>query len=234
MDPFLQGNDDFKFSIDEIFPEQEDMSIFVARIIPDIKSKLFPPFHLRNIRISSELLEEKYYFSIREKIDKLPESEKFSASILQGGYYVIPKKEIRPYIYDPKKFFTLDNDIFKERVEDSPYPENEVKKSEILSFDDGIRYLASPQRRRQRGTDSLYLYCFNVGQGDSLLIIFPNGNVYLIDTNCYETTLAYYIGEINRILSEHNLKKIKALVITHKHLDHLRGAKESVARTFFK
>lgn len=77
----------------------------------------------------------------------------------------------------------------------------------------------------QRGFKGARLYCFNVGQGDSSLLVL-NGNAYLIDTNIYAgMNFDGFIRHLLTILNKEGLEdRIKALVITHKHVDHLRGA----------
>lgn len=231
MDFFLKGQS-LRFSIDEIFPLKGNKGLFSAHIIPNVKSKLFPPFHLRYIYLSPELLDKHYYEALRSKEKDLPQIEniEFASSAVQGGYYEIPIEEVPKDIFTPERHLTSDNDIFKKNIKPSPFNEKDVIVEHTLSLQEGIKHLSKTSVSSPKKFNSLYVYCFDVGQGDSCMVIFPNGAVYLIDTNCYQTTLASYLERINEILSSHRLSKrnIKALVITHKHVDHLRGAVEII------
>ncbi len=236
MEAFRHGHG-LQFSIDEIFPLREFGDVFVARIIPNIHSRLFPPFHLRYIHVVPDLLDKHFYEALRRNNEDLPEltNSEFKSSVIQGGYYEIPRNEVPKDIFNSERIIGSNNDIFKEYLKPSPFIEKEVTKEDFLSLEDGIKHLDTPPIRPGR-VGSLYVYCFDVGQGDSCMVIFPNGAVYLIDTNCYQNTMTHYISRINRILARHQLphRRIKSLIITHKHIDHLRGALEIVERFSIK
>jgi len=60
-----------------------------------------------------------------------------------------------------------------------------------------------------------------------MLVITPTGSVYIIDTNYYsQKSVESFISNVKNILIKHRLStsKIRALIITHKHIDHIRGA----------
>ena len=54
--------------------------------------------------------------------------------------------------------------------------------------------------------NKIYLYCFNVGQGDTFLFIPSSGNPYLIDTNFYsEEHIEAFADQVRDILIYHGL-----------------------------
>ena len=209
---------DLGFSIEEIYlydSHDRDNMEFGVRIIPDSNSKTFPPFHTRVVRVSPQLLSMNFYTAIREKNHDLPSFDQtdFAGSVIQGGYYKVTGRKIpTTTLITPE---SNEADFFKNRY-DSPY--FEVASDNVQD----INILNEPGDQ----LGELFVYCFDVGQGDSFLIIFPNHNVYVIDTNIYSTNANKYINNVKSILKKHNLPedKIKAIIFTHKHLDHIRGA----------
>ena len=206
---------DFGFSVEEIYPFNINDEEFGITIIPDSKSNYFPPFHTRVVRVSPELLSMHFYSAIREKNTGLPSVDEinFTGKVIQGGYYKVTGKKL------PTKVVTSEmpeSEIFNNRMV-SPYSE---EKSDSVN---DLNILSNPGKET---TSNLYIYCFNVGQGDSFLLIFPNGSVYIIDTNIYGPAAKVYVDTVKGILKDHGLPvdKIKAMIFTHKHLDHIRGA----------
>jgi len=229
MDSLLRGKS-LKFSIDEISYNAE-RNLFSVRIIPDIKSRLFLPFHLRFINVSPELVSE----GILQRNSKYYEFKFSSAddshrdSVIQGGYYQLDKSSISLEIWDnlfkEETVIDKENDIFFKAKKNPPsYIE------ENIFQEDGISKISPntilPSKNPDIDIDGLFLYCFNVGQGDSFLLITPNGSSYLIDTNIYE--LDSFVDKIQTILKSHSLDEqhLKGLIITHKHIDHIRGASQ--------
>jgi beta-lactamase superfamily II metal-dependent hydrolase len=227
MDSLLRGKS-LNFSIDEISYNAEK-NLFSVRIIPDIKSRSFLPFHLRFINVSPELVSEgilQRYSNYGFNFDLADNAHR--NSVIQGGYYQLDKASISPKIWDNlfKEETVIDknNDIFTiAKKDESPYiEENIFQEDDILKISD-ISTLSS---NAPDVLDGLFLYCFNVGQGDSFLLITPNGNSYLIDTNIHK--LDSFVKEIKQILKSHSRGKqpLKGLIITHKHIDHIRGASQ--------
>src|SRR5688572_9467671 len=75
-----------------------------------------------------------------------------------------------------------------------------------------------------RGT--LDIYFVNVGQGDTTVIVSPDGRITVID--------ARYSGKLRRLLRDLNLPAngvIEHLVLTHAHSDHYSAA-SSLARDY--
>lgn len=70
---------------------------------------------------------------------------------------------------------------------------------------------------------SLNVYMLDVGQGDSLLLISPEGNTMLVDTGSEEQ--AYTVESSLRALG---IEKLDVLVLTHTHEDHAGAALELV------
>lgn len=70
----------------------------------------------------------------------------------------------------------------------------------------------------------LRYYAIDVGQGDCTFFVFPNGQNMMIDTG----TPKSFRDSIKGFLTEHKVKKIDLLVITHPHSDHIGSASEIV------
>ena len=69
----------------------------------------------------------------------------------------------------------------------------------------------------------LDLYFFDVGQGDSALLISPSGKTMLIDAGDAEHVL-----KLSLLLGKLNIKRIDALVATHPHNDHIGGMRQII------
>jgi competence protein ComEC len=67
------------------------------------------------------------------------------------------------------------------------------------------------------------VHIINVGQGDSILVQFHNGQTMLIDAGPSDSVVSY--------LNQQGIKKINYLVATHPHADHI-GGMAAVIRTF--
>ncbi len=67
------------------------------------------------------------------------------------------------------------------------------------------------------------VHFINVGQGDSILVQFHNGQTMLIDAGPSDSVVSY--------LNQQGIKKINYLVATHPHADHI-GGMAAVIRTF--
>lgn len=208
-----------KFWVDSIFDVGNEYAR--ARIIPDINSEYFPPWHTRIIEFPTSYLEPEF-FEARLRSDRSLESARapFKGAIVQGQYYdisgtreIVRKTESGLYdvsevdLYGAKRESPVSDEITRE-----------LRNPDTLSSD------------RSLGKDECRLYCFNVGQGDSSLLIV-NGNAYLIDTNIYAgKNLSNFISKLESIFNLEEIPfRIKALIITHKHLDHLRGAHKLLA-----
>jgi len=224
MDSLLRGKC-LKFSIDEILYDAEK-NLFSVRIIPDINSPYFLPFHLRLINVFPELFSESF---LRKYLDygfKFNLPDDFRNSVIQGGYYQLDKDSIPQDLWNnlfkEDTIINTKNDIFTKAKMESPYIEENIStKDDILKISDDTILSSKTTCSDLKG---LFLYCFNVGQGDSFLLITPNGSSYLIDTNICK--LDPFVGHIQQILREHSLddQYLKGLIITHKHIDHIRGA----------
>ncbi|MGI6078725.1 MAG: MBL fold metallo-hydrolase, partial [Fastidiosipilaceae bacterium] len=59
------------------------------------------------------------------------------------------------------------------------------------------------------------VHFINVGQGDSILVQFHNGQTMLIDAGPDDSVVSY--------LNQQGIKKINYLVATHPHADHIGG-----------
>lgn len=244
---FLLRREELKLFVDEISPLHNQTNIFAVKVIPKINYENFSPvhFHVRYINVTSDLLEAKFYHAIVEKDIRKEEfiDQDFQGSVMQGGYYNINTKKVGPFLSelfqintlvtgrkvlpDYEGQYTLIKDIFSGNREPSPYKKEVYLKPEITPAGKAINILNDTAKVQQ--VDALYIYCLYVGQGDSSLVIFPNGNAYLIDTNYYNGSyhnIKEYKQQIECILNFHGLlyNHLKALIITHKHIDHLRGA----------
>ncbi|WP_017727516.1 ComEC/Rec2 family competence protein [Halalkalibacterium ligniniphilum] len=66
---------------------------------------------------------------------------------------------------------------------------------------------------------------FDVGQGNSTLIVGPNKEVILIDTGRYDNYLIF------KLLKQEEVEKIDLLILTHPHADHIGNA-ESIIQSY--
>lgn len=73
--------------------------------------------------------------------------------------------------------------------------------------------------------EALNIYVLDVGQGDSILAIGPNGETILIDAGPDNKV----IEELGQVLPVSN-KKIDYLILTHPHADHVAGMPELLNR----
>jgi beta-lactamase superfamily II metal-dependent hydrolase len=226
----LLCSEEIRFSIDEIFFEgyqkEYEKDVFCVRIIPDIDSKYFPPFHLRNFRVTADLLDRDFFNAhmakFAERVD--PKHDQFAALIRQGGYYCFERGVLKPDIFKKPSVVTDVEIPVLEKGLKNPLDRFKavVGREQVEDINE-----VTGTRCQRVISDNLYVYCFNVGQGDSLLILTPAGNAYLIDVNIYSNDcLELFINNVQEILRSHNLSPsaIKAFIITHKHLDHIRGA----------
>ena len=213
-----------KFWVDSIYDVGSEKTR--ARIIPDINSKYFPPWHTRVIEFPTYQLDQEFFRAKQRSDTELRQTQSdFTRGIIQGGYYDLGKTRGGPS---------------KTRAGINTLVDVDLEEAKATSpVDDDIRAeLQSPSilnQETKRGFDNCHLYCFNVGQGDSSLLVL-NGNAYLIDTNIYAgKKLKSFIEQLHRILERERLGvQIKALIITHKHVDHLRGANRLLERGPFK
>jgi beta-lactamase superfamily II metal-dependent hydrolase len=67
-------------------------------------------------------------------------------------------------------------------------------------------------------SQNLTIAFINVGQGDSTLVILPNGKTLLIDGGDHENS-----GRVLATLQQYNLSHIDVVVATHPHADHIGG-----------
>jgi len=223
-------------SIDAI--SHVEKNIFRLRLIPDFNSKFSIPVHTRYMFVESELLEKQflawineYHFPGETDIYRFGDAR---GSVVQGGYYILNKSDFRHgSVFDEASVFNRENDIFQVGKEESPYAESEIRGERLFSVEEnGIMNISTDDGP---GNDT-YLYGFYVGQGDMLLLITSAKNAYLIDTNFYNHNYHQKVLEIKSVLRNHGMDecRIKGLIITHKHSDHIRGAYELIDTGVFQ
>lgn len=218
MDAFLRG-EYFRFWIDDIFLDKHER--FNALLIPNIKSKYFPPFHLRTIRFPNKFLTTNYAKSKFGKKLDYPENY-FNGAIEQGAYYEIPTNLLLRQEKIFSNEWTVEDDIFSEHKKKSPF-NDKIKGKINYNTKKAINILTENSIKTPL---NVHLYCFYVGQGDSFLLITSNNNAYLIDSNFYlKDSVVDQIDVIKNILTKHKIKnnRLKGIILTHKHIDHLRG-----------
>ena len=87
---------------------------------------------------------------------------------------------------------------------------------------------ALPEQTEQPSGDAptLDAYFIDVGQGDSILLVSPNGKTMLIDAG--ESTAMY---SVRSVLKRLKIKKLDAVIATHPHSDHI-GGMPAILRSF--
>jgi competence protein ComEC len=91
--------------------------------------------------------------------------------------------------------------------------------------------VASPAARvRARGDDRLHLTLLDVGQGDSMLVTFPNGRTLVVDTGASSPGGEFDIGDrvVGPALRARGLLALDYLAVTHPDPDHVGGARSVV------
>jgi competence protein ComEC len=85
--------------------------------------------------------------------------------------------------------------------------------------------VAPPARTRALGDGRLHLTMLDVGQGDSLLVVFPNGRTLLVDCGGMGRG-TFDIGDrvVGPALRARQLLRLDYVAITHADLDHAGGA----------
>jgi competence protein ComEC len=86
--------------------------------------------------------------------------------------------------------------------------------------------------------DALLMEAIDVGQGDSLLLITPDGKTLLVDGGGHgggphQAPQDYDIGEevVSEVLWSRNIRRLDAVALTHAHSDHMGGL-PAVLRNF--
>ena len=94
--------------------------------------------------------------------------------------------------------------------------------------------IAAPSARvRQNGDGRLHLTMIDVGQGDAMLVTFPNGRRLVVDTGGVGPRGEFDIGDrvIGPVLRAANVLAVDYVAITHGDPDHVGGAR-TVVRDF--
>jgi len=79
---------------------------------------------------------------------------------------------------------------------------------------------------RRKATGKLAVHILDVGQGDSVVIEFPDGQVYVVDSHSTDYIREDDPSPTMRFLRERNITEIDRLIITHPHMDHIYGITE--------
>jgi competence protein ComEC len=94
--------------------------------------------------------------------------------------------------------------------------------------------VTAPQARvRAYGDGQLHLTMVDVGQGDAMLVTFPNGRQMIVDTGGLSVRSEFDIGDrvIGPTLRARHLLSVDYVLVTHGDADHLGGAR-SLVRDF--
>ncbi len=96
----------------------------------------------------------------------------------------------------------------------------------------GIYYIYSTQEQTGSpplsldGAVQMQVVVIDVGQGDSILVVFDTGETMLIDAGTKSSA-----KKISNILDTYGIEKIDVLVATHPHADHI-GGMESIVKEY--
>ena len=93
--------------------------------------------------------------------------------------------------------------------------------------------VAPPARVRASGDGNLHLTIVDVGQGDAMLVTFPNGRTLVVDTGGVTLKGEFDVGDrvIGPALRARQLLHLDYLAVTHGDPDHIGGAR-SLVRDF--
>jgi competence protein ComEC len=85
-------------------------------------------------------------------------------------------------------------------------------------------------RMRAAGDGRLHISMVDVGQGDSILVTYPNGRTMVVDTGGASLTGDFDIGDrvIGPTLRARSLLRVDYLAVTHGDPDHIGGARSLV------
>lgn len=218
-------NDKIGITVDEI--EYLSDNQILLRVIPDYKSIYFIPAHMRYIQVNAKALEPQLLAWINEYHLQSEENRLIidgSGNVSQGGYYLLPQNYFNRLVSFRATETIIDDtyDIFSESKVDSPYNETLIVGETLIDSNEiGLLNV------KTKYNNDTYLYGIYAGQGDMLLLITAEKNAYLVDCNIYsDSDLDAKIALIKHILNKHKMDdyKLKGLIITHKHSDHIRGA----------
>ncbi len=97
----------------------------------------------------------------------------------------------------------------------------------------GWMAIAPPTLARRFGDGRLHLTMMDVGQGDAMLVTFPNGRTLLVDAGGVSTGGGFDVGDrvLGPALRHRGIGRLDYLAITHGDLDHIGGA-SALARDF--
>jgi competence protein ComEC len=84
-----------------------------------------------------------------------------------------------------------------------------------------------------RGDGSLHVTFLDVGQGDSIFVVFPRGSTLLVDAGGLSFSSAFDIGDrvVAPVVREAGFRRLDRLALTHGDPDHIGGA-GSIVREF--
>lgn len=236
MNTFKEKKGFYGFSVDEVFYKEGK---YFAYLIPANTSHFYNPGEQRVIEVHPSWLEMDYYKSITHTTNNLDLDQPkfdFYGILQQGGYYRIPKKAYKAFSIKPKISLVETGDtpindsdflrsILEDGIAESPF---KVEKYQMESLVEST--ITDMLPKKVRTLENVFLYGFKVGQGDTLLLITSEGHSFLIDSNIYHNksfsvSLYNFDRIIKEILSSHGLPsgKINFIIVTHKHLDHIRG-----------
>ena len=90
----------------------------------------------------------------------------------------------------------------------------------------GWMAIAPPTLARRFGDGRLHLTMMDVGQGDAMLVTFPNGRTLLVDAGGVSAGGGFDVGDrvLGPALRHRGIGRLDYLAITHGDLDHIGGA----------
>ncbi|MDD5691726.1 MAG: MBL fold metallo-hydrolase [Candidatus Omnitrophica bacterium] len=161
------------------------------------------------------------YFYLDNPKEHQSEINKF---MMPGEWINVPKLRKKRYLSE-LRYHVLSCGL----NEIEPIAETKLAKDEeIGKIEDSFDKLPENPTFEFDGKGNLKVAVLRVGQGDLILVRFPSGEGIIIDAN-YS---AIHKRRVNKYIAEFfNDCSLKALIISHKHLDHIKYAEE-IARDF--
>lgn len=202
-----------KYFVDAVWQDGDKKSYWVRLLSSNPAVTFYTGLFLRYVKVSSEIV----------AVANVPDEEVRPNIVYPGREYKMLRAELSRFCHTGENADQLFADSLPTNKQDV---EIMGKADSVKHNREYFEHKFQKENSRKKTNGLLKLYGFNVGQGDSLLLITPGKNAYLIDTNLYsQPSCQAFADKLQSILNENDIDGITGIVATHKHIDHIRGMK---------